>query len=666
MVAAEKSLAREFQYEADNQEEILNCSEFGRYSSIAMGDIYSLEEYIPEEPSADPVTDDNIDTEIERLDSAFQALLEDNQRHQSRIDTLIEKSYTDNTEAELEMKAMLEFESLMLQDSSMIGKIKKSMRNNNKSAARAAHEFFMEKKKYFEAEDNEKIREFAGICEDIRHNLLTVMSGHLLTSLVDTPADSILVASRIQPKDMTNLIIDGRPHVAAMINETGTNLDHTNVVAGSIGIMVSRIRDKKLWQRIAEAKYAIIDGYKGKIILNPNEQTKQDYQARKAELERTHKILGRRSREQEIPVTRDDREIKVYINAEFTTEIARVHNNYESDLNTSGVGLYRTEFALIDHYTPRPEEADKRIDWERNLDEKWSALFEDLATKTGKKTLTIRTVDFEGDKGIAEKADMDENEKDAIIRTQMRAAIKTKQQHPETNLQLMIPTVRGAAHFKKYQNMMREESGKLGIPPVSLGAMAEIFSFIDTGIEHVKPDFVSIGTNDLIAHIIGYDRYKPSEQHFYDPTNRSVLKTLRRTFNKCSGLKTSLNPGMTFANTMRKIFGRYTENKHIPLSVCGDMASDPRYLAILIGCGITRVSCGVAHVPTIKEMISRIDTKKAKRMVTELIKTEDIGKRIAILDAFNSEYLGYIPNKNLVLFPKSEEERVLLEEPTAA
>ena len=647
--------------------EIKITCDLGRINTIAMGQTYVLNEYTPEEPSADLNNQDQIKQEQEAFDSALSALLENNDSHQKRIQSIIDKKIAGSTDAEIAMKEMLEAEQMLLLDRKMISEIKKMISENNKSARRAVHEYFQEKKRSFEEKATQnpqmkdKMLEFSQVCEDIRRNLLTVMDGQPLTSLADVPKNSILITSRVEPKEMTNLIIDGQRHIPAMINQTGTDLDHTNVVASSIGIMVARLSNSKLWDQVSAAEYVIIDGFEGEIIINPSEKTIEKYQTQKTALEKTHKILAARSRQREIPVTQDGKEIKIYINAEFATEISRIHNQKENDLNVSGIGLYRTEFALLEHYTPRPEETEPKQKWEAHLEEKWEALFKDLAHKAGDKTLTIRTVDFEGDKGLSENENISEDEQDAIVRTQMRAAIKTKSQYPNGKLQLMIPTIRGANHFKKYQNMMAEEAEKLELPAPDLGAMAEIPSFIDTGIEKSKPDFVSIGSNDLIAHTLGYNRYKPNQQHHYDPTNRSFVKTLRRTFNKCSGLKTALSPITTFFNFLKKISHNYREKDHIPLSVCGDMASDPRYLPILIGCGITRLSCGTAQVPLIKEMVSRIDTRAAKKLVTKLIDTEDRQTREAILDRFNETHLGYKPHEPITLWPQNEWEKNILQ-----
>jgi len=151
--------------------------------------------------------------------------------------------------------------------------------------------------------------------------------------------------------------------------------------------------------------------------------------------------------------------------------------------------------------------------------------------------------------------------------------------------------------------------------------MVETKEFV-CDLENADAAFFSLGTNDLIADIIGFNRFDREERNrLHDPTDPRVLAAIAAT-------------------------AAVGNAKGIPVSVCGDLGSDPRYFALLAGAGIRSVSAGASAVPVMKEVARRIDTATAKKLFGVMIATSDRDERLRLLDEFNARELG-LRNRSL-------------------
>jgi phosphotransferase system enzyme I (PtsI) len=145
--------------------------------------------------------------------------------------------------------------------------------------------------------------------------------------------------------------------------------------------------------------------------------------------------------------------------------------------------------------------------------------------------------------------------------------------------------------------------------------MVETLSFIGD-LDASDAEFFSIGTNDLIANTLQYDRYAESDEAAHDPTHPLVLDAIVKTIDAA-------------------------KQKNITACVCGDMAANPAYFALLVGAGIHKMSVGPSKIPLIKELGRRIDTEKAKSLFTAVINEDDRGKRLELIERFNAAELNY-------------------------
>lgn len=183
--------------------------------------------------------------------------------------------------------------------------------------------------------------------------------------------------------------------------------------------------------------------------------------------------------------------------------------------------------------------------------------------------------------------------------TQLRALLKASK---KGNLRIMFPMISGIEELKSCLNILEEAKESLrkeryGFDEnIKVGTMIEVPSAVmvaDTLAKYV--DFFSIGTNDLIQYTIAVDRGNKRISHLYDAYHPAILKLIKKT------IETADDAG-------------------IELSVCGEVASDPFYVPIMIGMGITNISLSPSYIPEIKKMIMSIDASEWRKFWNEELK----------------------------------------------
>jgi phosphotransferase system enzyme I (PtsI) len=447
---------------------------------------------------------------------------------------------------------------------------------------------------------NAKMRGMAEAVDSVLLVLLQQLSNVTGATLEDAPDGAVPVTPML-PVGMTSYLRG--PHGArihGMINSAGTDEDHTNIVVRALGVGVARVSREEL-ERIENGDIVIIDGPNKKIIFNPETSTLDSY-SRKSHADATAQqaLLERSQADYGAVRTRNGETVKVSANISYSDEVSSVNA-----VHAAGIGLYRTELAV--------QRANSTI-----TEEEWRKIFSDIVTRTEGGKVIIRTVDFDGDKA---NDTFDQSDVKKIIGRQMNAALRVANEIGHERVGVMIPVVSSAAHLQTFQDTMDKEAARLGVEPINLGAMVETKEFIpDLG--NASAAFFSIGTNDLIADIIGFNRFDREERNrLHDPTDPRVLAAIAAT--AAAG-----------------------DAKGIPVSVCGDLGSDPRYFALLTGAGIRSVSAGASAVPIMKEVARRIDTVAAKELFNTVIATPDLAERLRLLDAFNARELG-LRNRSL-------------------
>ena len=265
-----------------------------------------------------------------------------------------------------------------------------------------------------------------------------------------------------------------------------------------------------------------------------------------------------------------------------------------------GIGLFRSEFLFLGKSLP--DEETQFNEYKRVVE-----FFNPLP-------VTIRTLDIGGDKIYAYTNNYKERnpflgsrairfslENENLFRTQIRAILRASHYG---NVQIMFPFVTTVEEIMKAREIVKEimaelqREGKPFDENMSIGIMIEVPSaVINADILAKHADFFSVGTNDLVQYVLAVDRISEKIAYLYNPVNISVLRFL-------------------------KFLVEISKNNSIPLSICGEMAGEPRYTMVLLGLGFRNFSMGSAYMYQIKRIIRSVKIRDCEKLVNELMAME--------------------------------------------
>lgn len=419
-------------------------------------------------------------------------------------------------------------------------------------------------------------------------------------TLLVSPTFPLHALSSFRDRDTGQTLVNGT------ITDAGSLESHGAILITGMGIPYARISKVEM-ARMKNGDMAIMDGESGKLLLHPNKTVIEEYEQRiEAQNNQSEALLNKSSKKKTV-ITTDGVKINVHANFALSDE---AHDLKEA--NPVGIGLYRTEIAA----SMRDNSINAKT---------WAKIFKHnmaAADAKGKDYIgtTIRTIDLAGDKSDLPKAERETLEA-KMTKEQMRGIVLLQKELAEegckSKLKVMVPTIASNEEMISFQKMMDDQAEDLGGKSIKLGCMVEVPSLL-TELDKLDVAFMSVGSNDLIHSILGIDRYDSESILKKDPTNQAVLKALSEVT-------------------------RVGQEREVPVSICGDMASDPKYTALLIGAGFTNVSAKVDSIPVVKEIASRVNTDEAEQLFDVLLDTETRAGREAILTDYNAR-LGLTPD----------------------
>ena len=459
------------------------------------------------------------------------------------------------------------------------------------------------------------------IAEQIEHQM-TVLQHHLHTdrvfsSLRDAPAGAIIFCKNLPPAEVMGFIDrdTGQSRFAGLVCTDSSLRGHAAIIAKSLGIPFAVVDPAHL-PTVKTGYDCIIDGGSGTggVVLHPSTLLMREAVRQKTALDEVCEALRQKSESGRSVTTLDGQSYTISANFGSSFEVPSFKN-----ANLEAIGLYRTEMAENMRTKSISEDHWYKI-FEQNLRE--------CAGSEGYVTAIIRTLDLAGDKGgrFAGKSDEEKAEyQKQVTRAQMAALARLnhdlEQKGHKGKVKVMIPMIANPGDMEDFQKEMDAIAAERNVPSVKLGCMGEVPALFDN-LDKLDVAFMSIGSNDLIHFVLDEPRYKSGSNSKYDPTNRAVLVKLEQAV----------------------VFGR---EKDISISLCGDMASDPRHIALLVGVGITNVSCAINSAPVTREIISRIDAKEARHLVELLKDSTRPADRERILNDFNANRLGVFADGRL-------------------
>jgi phosphotransferase system enzyme I (PtsI) len=398
----------------------------------------------------------------------------------------------------------------------------------------------------------------------------------------------ILVAYDLAPSDTASM---NRRHVLGFATEQGSVNSHTAILARAFGVPAVVGLEGAVIDVMALAP-AILDGYTGKLILHPTEETLERYRKLSDAKARVRSSLE--SKRGAATETVDSRAITVSANIELVDELPLVKRS-----GAKGIGLYRTEFLLLN--------GEEMPDEKKQLE-----IYTKVAREMAPHTVIIRTLDAGGDKLPVEPLTEPEPNpflgwrgirvslaRPAMFREQVRAVLRAS---AVGKVAVMFPMISGLSEVWRCKEMVRrcmDELEKEGVPfdaEMPVGIMIEVpAAALCADLLAPEVDFFSIGTNDLIQYTVAADRVNPHVADLYRPTHPAVIRLIKRTIDAA------------------------TDNG-IWTGICGEMAGDIRLTPLLIGLGVEELSVGPQQVPIVGQAIRSLSYAECAAMSDEALR----------------------------------------------
>ncbi len=523
-----------------------------------------------------PLAAGEVDAEVERFGQAVEKARQEISKLRERV----EEKMGD------ELAGIFEAQALLLSDRAFLDRIEGHIRDERVNAEWALQETVNEIQVRFDAIDSRYLRERS---EDLRHvcrYVVRSLRGIQMHQLSEVVGDVVIVADDLSPSDAVRL---GREQVVGFVIEHGSRTSHTTIIARSLNIPAV-LGVAGVSQEVADQTEVpiIVDGSSGRVVVRPGADTVASFQRQRSDRERQAIALYESS---EGPTrTLDGTEIQVMANIDLPEELEETLR-----FDAAGVGLYRSEFLYIEKSPQLPTEEEHLALYRR--------IVESVAPNPG----IIRTYDLGGRKIAREVLETREENpvlglrgirlalaRPDIFKTQVRALLRAT---VYGDLWIMLPlvTIVEEIHrFRQFTEEVMEELEREGHPfrrDFKLGIMIEVpAAAIISDLLAREADFFSIGTNDLIQYALAVDRNNEHVADLYRPLHPGLLRMLRQVIGNA-------------------------DQAGIEVSMCGEMAADPRMTAILLGCGLRRLSVSPRQVPIIKRRIRELSLEHLEELV---------------------------------------------------
>jgi len=419
---------------------------------------------------------------------------------------------------------------------------------------------------------------------DLEKRLLRELLGESREELTNLTQPVIILAHDLTPGETATLDPE---YVLGFATEVGGRTSHTAILAGALEIPAV-VGLGRCLAGVSGGETVILDGDHGQVVIDPDAATFQRVKNSQARNLRVSERLE--SLENVDSETQDGQRVHVYGNIEFPEEVEHCRKR-----GADGVGLYRTEFLYLGG-NREPSEED-------HFDAYCKVL-----KACGDLPVVIRTLDIGADKVPARIRDRFADSQNPMLglrsirlslqstplfKVQLRAVLRAA---VHGNARIMFPLVSSLLEFRQAKMILMDVMEDLedeGVPfqrNLPIGMMVEVPSAIILAEEFAREvDFFSIGTNDLIQYTLACDRSDPSVAHLYRSGDPSILRMIQMV------LKAA--------------------NKHgKPVTVCGQMSSDPRFIPLLLGLGLRDLSATPHSIPRLKEVVRNISIPEAERI----------------------------------------------------
>ena len=409
----------------------------------------------------------------------------------------------------------------------------------------------------------------------------------------------IICADELLPSQAVAL---GDTDVCGIVTQRGSQTSHAAIIARSRGIpAVSGVQG--LLRHVKTGDTIVVDGREGHVHVNPDAETLAAYRKLEREFFDLRDTLA-------------ENRLQAAVTADGEPLLLLANINHAADakaavaMGASGVGLYRTEYLYLTH-TDVPDE------------EEQLAAYKEIIDAAPEHQVTIRTLDIGGDKTIPYLGHTHQEanpfmgwrsirlsfEHTEFFSTQIRAVLRAAAYASRLGgqVKLMFPMITALEEMRRVRSFVRKAQKQLGeenkeFAEVPIGLMLEVPAAavsIDMILDSV--DFVSIGSNDLVQYLMAADRDNPKVSHLCQPLSPPVLRILGHVIKAC-------------------------QRAGKPVTLCGEMAGQPRAFLLLLGMGLRQFSMSPAFIPSTKLLAAKLTTTKAEDIYQQALELRTTAK----------------------------------------
>ncbi len=560
-----------------------------------------------------PIAPDRVARELSALERARVRSHEQLQQIRERIAALKGS----------DLAAIFDAQLLILEDPMLLGRAAALIAEERVNAEWAVQRALDELAAVFDDVQDPYLHERKGDLHDVAGRLRMNMRGEkggLRDLLQDLDTPCVLVADELTPSVVAQL---DWTHIRGFVTDAGSRTYHTAILARSLGVpAVVGLHDVST--RVAPGASILIDGDTGDVLIDPPRALQQEAEA-KMRLAKLH--LPALVSWEGPTVTRDGVRVLLQANIERSDDVPAALAS-----GAEGIGLYRSEFLLGGGPPDMAAEEEQYHEYRR------------VVERMAPKPVTIRTFDID-ERQLARpilEAALDtrwfpEHERaghaglrgirfglahPAIFKTQLRALLRAA---AFGSLRIMFPFVSSVQEVRAARVLLAEARAELGArgiatPEVPIGIMIEVPSAAFTASLLAREvDFFTIGTNDLIQYTLAVDRTDERVSDRYEPLHPAVLRLLRQV-------------------------RRGAVMRGIPVAVCGEMASDPLLLRLLVGCGLTEFSMTPGAIEMARQVIQETSAAEMARIAARVLTLGTVDE----IEGFLFEMLGPLGQREKV------------------
>ena len=504
-----------------------------------------------------------------------------------------------------ELPALIDVHLMLVNDESLTGAAGHWVRERHYNAEWALSAQLEVLARHFDEMEDEYLRERKADIEQVTERILAALARHANGGQRIAAAGArdfggeeplVLVASDIAPADMLHF---KRSVFAGFVTDVGGRTSHTAIVARSMDIPAV-VGAREASRLIRQDDWIVIDGDAGAVIIDPPPIVLEEYRFRQRQIELERARLNRLRHTP--AVTLDGETVELLANIELPEDATTA-----LDAGAVGVGLFRSEFLFMNRSHELPGE-----------DEQFEAYRAAVVAMKGL-PVTIRTVDIGADKpldrltihelrhehtlnpALGLRAIRWSLAEPSMFRQQLRAILRAS---AYGKVKLLLPMVAHLSEARMTLEALSRAKKQLrdagrAFNDVEIGAMIEVPAaalMLGSLLKHF--DFVSIGTNDLIQYTLAIDRADEQVAHLYDPWHPAVIGLIASTIAQ--------------ANAAGK-----------GISVCGEMAGDPAFTALLLSMGLRSFSMHPRQIAAVKQAVLRADTRKLRAALPQVLAADD-------------------------------------------